>query len=101
MLIVLAFTFNDQSYHLYADDLHICRYCKMSNMNEQVNLVNKDIAALTAQSVRHRLRINEVKILAILIGYPLLNNISFNSLKINNCFPEFIKKVKKGLCHIQ
>lgn len=85
-------------YHLYADDLQICRQCSLHDLPNTIKALSQELTIFCARSKSLGLIINPKKTQAIIIGSPRLicpisfnnlPNISFDGIKI-----PFTEKVK-------
>jgi hypothetical protein len=83
-------------YHLYADDLQIYIYCKPSEINQIISLINSEIICLVNWTNKHGLTSNASKTQAILIHKSGVNvNLNgIDKIVVNDVPIEYSNKVK-------
>ena len=85
-------------HHSFADDVQCYSHCKVENLQQTINNINKDLSAVSRWSTSHALILHPLKSQTIIIGSQrLLNAVNFETLQpveINGTAVPFSRVVK-------
>lgn len=87
--------FSKCSYHLYADDLQIYLSCKPNEISEAIAQINIEIENLVKWTIKHGLKLNNLKTQTIIIHKKgSINTCDVPKIRVNGVDIDFQNKVK-------